>query len=69
MKNYTCYIILALILIMILFGIDTSSRCKEVEVQLQTERFRSEQSISQLEKEIRILKQDMLILQNEYKEK
>jgi hypothetical protein len=50
---------------MLAFGIDTSSRCKEVELQLQTERFEREQYESELEKEIRILKQDLTILQND----
>lgn len=55
-----------LIMIMIAFGIDTSSRCKEVETQLQIERFESEHEIAQLEKEIRLLRQDMDILQRTY---
>jgi hypothetical protein len=50
---------------MLAFGIDTFSRCKEVELQLQTERFEREQYESELEKEIRILKQDLMILQND----
>ena len=53
-------------MIMIAFGIDTSSRCKEVETQLQIERFESEHEIAQLEKEIRLLRQDMDILQRTY---
>lgn len=62
-KYFSCLIIL-LIFIMLAFGIDTSSRCKEVELQIQTERFEREQYESELEKEIRILKQDLMILQN-----
>lgn len=66
LKNYLPWLVFLLITIIIAFGIDTSTRCKEVEVLLQTERFENEQKISELKKEIRILKQDMLILQGGY---
>ena len=64
-KYFSCLVIL-LIFIMLAFGIDTLSRCKEVELQLQTERFEREQYEYGLEKEIRILKQDIYILQRGY---
>ena len=64
MEKYFSWLVILLIFIMLAFGIDTSSRCKEVELQLQTERFEREQYESELEKEIRILKQDLMILQN-----
>ena len=62
-KYFSCLIIL-LIFIMLLFGIEVTSRCKEVELQLQTERFLREQKELEYEKEIRLLKQDVYILQN-----
>jgi hypothetical protein len=49
---------------MLCFGIETMTRCKEVELQLQTERFLREQKELEYEKEIRLLKQDVYILQN-----
>ena len=64
LKNYLPWLVFMLITIMIAFGIDTSTRCKEV--LLQTEIFENKQKISELKKEIRILKQDMLILQGGY---
>lgn len=64
-KYFSCLVIL-LIFVMLAFGIDTFSRCKEVELQLQTERFEREQYAYELEKEIRILKQDVYILQCGY---
>ena len=51
---------------MLLFGIEVTSRCKNVEIQLQTERFMREQKELDYEKEIRILKQDVYILQCGY---
>lgn len=54
---------LFMFLILILFGLDFHSRLKEMEIQLQIDNFQKEQKIQELEKEIRILKQDVLILQ------
>ena len=51
---------------MLLFGIEVTSRCKSVEIQLQTERFLREQKELEYEKEIRLLKQDVYILQCGY---
>lgn len=59
---------LSIFLILILFGIDFHSRLKEMEIQLQIDNFQKEQKIQELEKEIRILKQDTLILEHGFVE-
>lgn len=64
-KYFSCLIIL-LIFIMLLFGIEVTSRCKEVELQLQTERYMREQKELEYEKEIRLLKQDVYVLKYGY---
>ncbi len=55
--------ILCVFIVLILFGLDFNSRLKEMEIQLQIDNFQKEQKIQELEKEIRILKQDVLILE------
>lgn len=64
MNKYYSWLIVLLMVLMLLFGIEVTSRCKEVEIQLQTERFLREQKELEYEKEIRLLKQDVYILQN-----
>lgn len=66
MNKYFSWLVIMLITIMLLFGIEVTSRCREIEVQLQTERFLREQKELEYEKEIRLLKQDVYILQNGY---
>lgn len=66
MNKYFPWLIVLFIIIMLLFGVEVTSRCKEIEVQLQTERFLREQRELEYEKEIRLLKQDVYILQNGY---
>ena len=66
MEKYTFILAICIIFILLAFGIDTSSRCKEVEIKLQTERFEREQKELEYEKEIRLLKQDVYILQHGY---
>ena len=66
MKNYFSWLVILLITLMLLFGIEVTSRCKDVEVQLQTERFLREQKELEYEKEIRLLKQDVYALQYGY---
>lgn len=39
MEKYFSWLVVLLITLMLLFGIEVTSRCKDVEVQLQTERF------------------------------
>ena len=62
--KYTIILTLCFVISMLCFGIETMTRCKEVELQLQTERFLREQKELEYEKEIRLLKQDVYILQN-----
>lgn len=64
--KYTIILILCLVVSMLCFGIETITRCKEVELQLQTERFYNEQKYMEFEKEIRLLKQDVFMLQYGY---
>lgn len=66
MKKYLSWLVVLLITLMLLFGIEVTSRCKDVEVQLQTERFLREQKELELEKEIRLLKQDVYVLKYGY---
>lgn len=66
MNKYFSWLIILLITLMLLFGIEVTSRCKNVEIQLQTERFDREQKENEFRKEIRLLKQDIYILQNGY---
>lgn len=66
MKRYFSWLVILLITLMLLFGIEVTSRCKDVEVQLQTERFLREQKELKYEKEIRLLKQDVYNLQYGY---
>lgn len=51
---------------MLLFGVGVTSRCKEIEIQLQIEKFQREQKELEYEKEIRLLKQDIYVLQYGY---
>ena len=66
MKKYLSWLVVLLITLMLLFGIEVTSRYKEVELQLQTERFLREQKELELEKEIRLLKQDVYVLKYGY---
>ena len=66
MNKYFSWLIILFIILMLLFGIEVTSRCKSVEIQLQTERFLREQKELEYEKEIRLLKQDVYILQCGY---
>lgn len=64
-KYFSCLVIL-LIVVMTDFGVDMASRYNEIEIKLKTEKFFYEQKFLELEKEIRILKQDIYILQCGY---
>ena len=66
MNKYYSWLIILLMVLMLLFGIEVTSRCKDVEIQLQTERFLREQKELELEKEIRLLKQDVYLLKHGY---
>ena len=64
--KYTIILALCFVISMLCFGIETMTRCKEVELQLQTERFLREQKEIEYEKELRLLKQDVYSLQYGY---
>lgn len=55
--------VLLLIVIMLLFGIEVTTRCKETETKLQIVKYEKEQEIEELRKEIRLLKTDISIMQ------
>lgn len=63
MKNVFYCVVSAMAVIMFLLWIDMWSRCSELEAQLATDRFFNEQKFSEYEKEIRLLKTDVHILQ------
>lgn len=62
MTKYFSCLVLLLIVIMLLFGIENISRCKETERLLQIQKFEYDQEIEELKKEIRLLKTDLSIL-------
>lgn len=64
--KYTIVLVLCFTVSMLCFGIETITRCREIEIQLQIERFQREQKELELEKEIRLLKQDVYNLQYGY---
>ena len=66
MTKYFSCLVLLLIAIMLLFGIENISRCKETEILLQIQRFECDQEIEELQKEIRLLKTDLSILREGY---
>lgn len=66
MTKYFSCLVLLLIAIMLLFGIENISRCKETERLLQIQKFECDQEIEELQKEIRLLKTDLSILREGY---
>lgn len=66
MTKYFFCLVLLLIAIMLLFGIENVSRCKETERLLQIQKFECDQEIEELQKEIRLLKTDLSILREGY---
>ena len=63
MKHFFSCVVLLLIVIMLLFGIEVTTRCKDTEIQLQIVEYEKEQEIEELRKEIRLLKTDISIMQ------
>ena len=63
MKHFFSCVVLLLIVIMLLFGIEVTTRCKETEIKLQIVEYEKEQEIEELRKEIRLLKTDISIMQ------
>ena len=64
--KYTFVLVFCLLLIMVCFGIEYNSRIAEIEKQTQIKLFQMSETIEQQEKEIRLLKTDMEILENGY---
>ena len=63
MKHLFSCVVLCLLVIMLLFGIEVTTRCKETETKLQIVEYEKEQEIEELRKEIRLLKTDISIMQ------
>ena len=63
MKQFFSCVVLCLIVIMLLFGVEVLTRCRETEIKLQIVEYEKEQEIEELRKEIRLLKTDISIMQ------
>lgn len=63
MKQFFSCVVLCLIAIMLLFGIEVTTRCRDTELKLQIVEYEKEQEIEELRKEIRLLKTDISIMQ------
>ena len=63
MKHFFSCLVLILIVIMLLFGIEVLTRCKDTEIKLQIVEYENKQEIEELRKEIRLLKTDISIMQ------
>ena len=65
MKYITAFIF-CLFLVVLLFGIDLETRYKDYEAKIEIVVYNQNEKIKELEKEIRLLKTDMEILENGY---
>ena len=65
MKHLIC-LMFCLFAIMVAFGVETISRISEIEKQTNIKLFEMNQTIEAQEKEIRLLKTDIDILENGY---
>lgn len=63
MKHVFPCLVFCLIVIMLLFGIEVTTRCRDTELKLQIVEYEKEQEIEELRKEIRLLKTDISIMQ------
>ena len=63
MKHFFSCVVLCLLVIMLLFGIEVLTRCRDTEIKLQIVEYEKEQEIEELRKEIRLLKTDISIMQ------
>ena len=63
MKQFFSCVVLCLLVIMLLFGIEVTTRCKDTEIQLQIVEYQKEQEIEELRREIRLLKTEISIMQ------
>ena len=64
MKNVSMYLLLCLILVNILFWIEVDTNQREVKYETGARISQMMYTIQEQEKEIRLLKQDVYILQN-----
>ena len=62
MKQIFSCVVLCLLVIMLLFGIEVLTRCRDTELKLQIVEYQKEQEIEELRKEIRLLKTDFSIM-------
>ena len=69
MKNVSMCLFLCLILINLLFWIEVSTEQREVKYETEAHIAQMMYTIQEQEKEIRLLKQDVDILQNGYESK
>ena len=63
MKHFFSCVVLGLIVIILLFGVEVLTRCRDTELKLQIVEYEKEQEIEELRKEIRLLKTDISIMQ------
>ena len=63
MKHFFSCVVLCLLVIMLLFGIEVLTRCRDTEIKLQIVEYEKEQEIEELRKEIRLLKTEISIMQ------
>ena len=68
MKHMSVYLFVCLVFINLLFWIEVDTKQREVKYETEVRILRMEQTIEKQEKEIRLLKQDVDILQNGYRE-
>lgn len=67
MKNYFIFwLFIIFICLVLLFGLENSFETEEIRRQAQIDKIENEKKIEELEKEIRLLKQDIFILYNGY---
>lgn len=67
MKNYFIFwLFIIFICLVLLFGLENSFETEEIKRQAQIDKIENEKKIEELEKEIRLLKQDIFILYNGY---
>lgn len=65
MRIFNC-VLFCLLFIILLFSIEFTSRLSEMEKEAERYRTENQSKINELEKEIRLLKQDLIILENGY---
>lgn len=67
MKSYFISLLMIIfVCLVLLFGLENSFETEEIKKQAQTDKMKYEKKIEELEKEIRIIKQDIFILKNGY---